>query len=122
MIEILQGETLAFALSASDLDGEDLINFQVRAVLVLIPEKVQNNTFRRDCICQPAPKPKSMLNWLVDVDDYTGVAEWILTSRQSSSLPVGKYAMEVALCDKVSQQEIKNKTIEIIEVKTSYTV
>ena len=122
MIEILQGETLGFVLSASDLDGEDLRNFQVRAALVLIPEKVQNNTFRRDCICQPAPQSKSMLNWLVDVDNYTGAAKWILTSQQSLSLPVGKYAMEVALRDKVSQQEIKNKTIEIIEVKASYTV
>jgi hypothetical protein len=118
MIEILQGETLAFALSASDLEGEDLKGFQVKAVLR--PSESKFHTFRRDCVCD---NNSPVVTWNnIEVDELTGVAKWFLTSLQSARVPVGKYAMEVALRDKISQQEIKNKTIEIIEVKTSYTV
>jgi hypothetical protein len=120
MIEILQGETLAFALSASDLEGEkeDLKGFQVKAVLR--PSESKFHTFRRDCVCD---NNSPVVTWNnIEVDDNTGVAKWFLTSLQSARIPVGKYAMEVALRDKISQQEIKNKTIDIIEVKTSYTL
>lgn len=118
MIEILQGETLAFALSASDLDGEDLKDFHVRAVLR--PSESKFHTFRRDCVCD---NNSPVVTWNnIEVDDNTGVAKWFLTSAQSARIPVGKYAMEVALRDKISQQEIKNKTIDVIEVKTSYTL
>lgn len=122
MITIYQGETLAFALSASDLEGEDLKGFQVRAAMVLMPVKIQSNSFRRDCCCQPAPQPKNILTWSADVDNQTGTAAWILTTTQSASLPVGNYAIEVALLDIVSGQEIKKKTVEIIEVIPSYTI
>lgn len=118
MIEILQGETLAFALSASDLEGEDLKSFTVRAVLR--PSESKFHTFRRDCVCD---NNSPVVTWNnIEVDELTGVAKWILTSLQSARIPVGKYAMEVTLRDKISQQEIKNKTIDIIEVKTSYTL
>ena len=118
MIEILQGETLAFALSASDLEGEDLKSFQVRAVVR--PSESKSRIFRRDCVCDDNAPAVTWDN--IEVDTETGVANWILNTTQSASLPVGKYAIEVALCDKISQQEIKQKTIDIIEVKASYTV
>jgi hypothetical protein len=118
MIEILQGETLAFALSASDLEGEDLKGFQVKAVLR--PSESKFHTFRRDCVCD---NNSPVVTWNnIEVDDNTGVAKWFLTSAQSARITVGKYAVEVALRDKISQQEIKNKTIDVIEVKTSYTL
>ncbi len=118
MIEILQGETLAFALSASDLEGEDLKFFSVRAVLR--PSESKFHTFRRDCVCNNS---NPIVTWNnIEVDELTGVATWILTSEQSVRIPIGKYSVEVALRDKISQQEIKNKTIDVIEVKTSYTL
>lgn len=113
---------MAFALSASDLEGKDLTGFQVRAAMVLMPVKIQSNSFRRDCCCHPAPQPKNILTWSADVDNQTGTAAWILTTTQSASLPVGNYAIEVALLDIVSGQEIKKKTVEIIEVIPSYTI
>ena len=113
---------MAFALSASDLEGEDLKDFQVRAAMVLMPANIQSKSFRRDCCCQPASQPKTILTWSTDVDNQTGTAAWILTTTQSSSLPVGNYAIEVALLDIVSGQEIKKKTVEIIEVIPSYTI
>ncbi len=109
---------MAFALSASDLEGKDLKGFQVKAVLR--PSESKFHTFRRDCVCD---NNSPVVTWNnIEVDELTGVAKWILTSLQSAKIPVGKYAMEVALRDKISQQEIKNKTIDIIEVKTSYTL
>lgn len=118
MIEILQGETLAFALSASDLEGEDLKGFKVRAVLR--PAESKLHTFRRDCVCD-SNRPIVVWND-IEVDELTGVASWLLASSQSAGVPIGEYAIEVALCDKVSQQEIKAKTIGVISVKSSYTV
>lgn len=105
MIEILQGETLSFVL-----DGEDLTNYEVRAAL-----RPSGTSFRRDCSCG-----ESVLSWNnINVED--GVAAWTLTTEESAALPVGKYAMEVALRDVASQQDIKDSTIDIINVKPSYT-
>lgn len=109
MIEILQGETLAFALGSDDLTN-DLDGYEVRAAL-----RPSGTSFRRDCTCGSAT-----LSW-EHIDIVDGKAVWYLTSEQSASLPVGKYAMEVALRDVASQQDIKDSTIEIINVKTSYT-
>lgn len=105
MIEILQGETLSFVL-----DGEDLSQYEVRASL-----RPSGTSFRRDCTCGSAT-----LSW-ENIDIIDGKAVWYLTSEQSASLPVGKYAIEVALRDIDSRQDIKDSTIEIINVKTSYT-
>lgn len=105
MIEILQGETLSFVL-----DGEDLTNYEVRAAL-----RPSGNSFRRDCSCG-----ESVLSW-DDINIKDGVAAWILTTEQSASLPIGKYAMEVALRDTSTGDDIKDATIDIINVKPSYT-
>lgn len=61
-----------------------------------------------------------MLSW-DDINVNGGVAAWTLTTEQSATLPIGKYAMEVALRDVASQQDIKDSTIDIINVKPSYT-
>lgn len=110
---------MAFALSASDLDGEDLRNFQVRAALV--PANSKRTSFHRDCNAERPMPLQAILIWnSIDVDNQTGVAAWTITSAQSANIPIGKYAIEVALRDNVSGQEIKDKTIDVIEVKTSY--
>ena len=117
MISIYQGETLTFTLCEEELveatpqiNAEALDGYEVRASLF-----PAGTTFRRDCTCGNA-----VLTW-EKIDIIEGVAEWTLTTEQSKSLPVGKYAMEVALRDIESQQDIKDSTIEIINVKTSYT-
>lgn len=107
MIEILQGETLAFALSG---EPEGFAKYEVRAAL-----RPSGTSFRRDCTCGSAT-----LSW-ENIDIVDGKAVWYLTSEQSASLPVGKYAMEVVLRDIDSQQDIKDSTTEIINVKISYT-
>ena len=105
MIEILQGETLSFVL-----DGEDLSNYEVRAAL-----RPSGTSFRRDCSCG-----ESVLSW-DDINVKDGVAAWTLTTEQSASLSIGKYAMEVALRDISTGDDIKDATIDIINVKPSYT-
>jgi hypothetical protein len=105
MIEILQGETLSFVL-----DGEDLTNYEVRAAL-----RPSGTSFRRDCSCG-----ESVLSW-DDIAIVGGVAAWTLTTEQSATLPIGKYAMEVALRDISTGDDIKDATIDIINVKPSYT-
>ena len=105
MIEILQGETLSFVL-----DGEDLSQYEVRAAL-----RPSGTSFRRDCSCG-----ESVLSWN-DIAIEEGVAKWTLTTKESATLPIGKYAVEVALRDVASQQDIKDATIDIINVKPSYT-
>ena len=106
MIEILQGETLAFVL-----DGENLTKYQVRAAL-----RPSGTSFRRDCTCGNA----TLLWEHIDIDD-NGKAVWYLTTEQSKNMPVGKYAVEVALRDIETQQDIKDSTIAIIDVLQSYT-
>lgn len=118
MIEILQGETLTFTLSKEELvDGVTQINaealndYEVRASLYSA-----GTTFRRDCTCG-----KAMLTW-ENIAIEEGVAAWTLTTEQSKNLPVGKYAIEVALRDIETQQDVKDATkTTIIEVKQSYT-
>ena len=106
MITLYQGETLTFALS-----GEDLSRYEVRAAL-----RPSGGIFRRDCICG-----KAALIWNeIEIKDG-GNAVWTLTPEQSKNLPVGKYAIEVALRDIETQQDIKDSTIAIIEVLQSYT-
>lgn len=105
MIEILQGETLSFVL-----DDEDLSQYEVRAAL-----RPSGNSFRRDCSCG-----ESVFSW-DDIKVKNGVAAWTLTTEQSASLPIGKYAMEVALRDISTGDDIKDATIDIINVKPSYT-
>lgn len=105
MIEILQGETLSFVL-----DGEDLTNYEVRAAL-----RPSGTSFRRDCSCG-----ESVLSW-DDINVKGDAAAWTLTTEQSASLPIGKYAMEVALRDISTGDDIKDATIDIINVKPSYT-
>lgn len=112
MIEILQGETLAFVL-----DGENLTKYQVRAAL-----RPSGASFRRDCTCGNA-----VLVWdNIEIkenkeNNENGSAVWALTTEQSENLPVGKYAVEVALRDIDTQQDIKDSTLAIIEVLQSYT-
>ena len=109
MIEIRQGETLTFTLSG---DKEEFAGYKVRAALY----PSTNNIFRRDCTCGQA-----VLVW-EDIDVVEGVAAWSLTTEQSQSLPAGKYAIEVALRDIGTQQDVKEATdTTIIEVKPSYT-
>ena len=105
MIDILQGETLSFVL-----DGEDLSQYEVRAAL-----RPSGNSFRRDCSCG-----ESVLSWN-DITITDGVVAWTLTTEQSAILPIGKYAMEVALRDISTGDDIKDVTIDIINVKPSYT-
>ena len=105
MIEILQGETLSFVL-----DGADLTGYEVRAAL-----RPSGTSFRRDCSCG-----ESVLSWN-DIAIVDGVAVWTLTTEESATLPIGKYAVEVALRDVASQQDIKDATIDVINVKPSYT-
>lgn len=108
MIEILQGETLAFALSG---ESEGFAKYEVRAAL-----RPSGTSFRRDCTCGSA-----LLSW-DNIDIVDGTAVWYLTTEQSAALPVGKYSMEVALRHKDSKQDIKDSTQSaIIEVKQSYT-
>ena len=108
MIEILQGETLSFAL-----DGEEngFADYKVRVALY----PTLQHTFRRDCSCGEA-----ILVW-EDVDIVDGNAVWVLTTEQSKGLAVNKYAMEIALHDIESGEEIKESTASIIEVKQSFT-
>ena len=108
MITIYQGETLTF-----DLSGEDLSGYEVRAAL-----RPSGTSFRRDCTCGSAT-----LMWCGEDMDTKEIGNvvWSLTTEQSASLPVGKYAMEVALRDTETQQDIKESTIAIIEVIQSYT-
>ena len=108
MLSIYQGETLAFSLSG---DKEEFAGYEVRAALY----PSTHYSFRRDCACGEA-----VLTW-EDIEVADGVAKWLLTTEQSSSLRVGKYAMEVALRDLASEQDIKESTTTIIEVKPSYT-
>ena len=118
MITIYQGETLTFTLGEEELvegtpqiNAEALNDYEVRASLF-----PAGTTFRRDCTCGNA-----VLTW-EKIDIIEGVAEWTLTTEQSASLPVGKYAIEVALRDIASKQDVKDSTKSaIIEVKPSYT-
>ena len=105
MIPLYQGETLTFTLS-----GEDLSSYEVRAAL-----RPSGISFRRDCTCGNAT-----LLW-EHIDIIDGKAVWYLTTEQSKNLPVGKYAVEVALRDIETQQDIKDSTIAIIDVLQSYT-
>lgn len=105
MIEILQGETLTFALT-----GEDLSNYEVRAAL-----RPSDKSYRRDCVCG-----ESVTSW-DNINIVDGAAEWTLTTEQSADLPAGKYAVEVALRDADTQQDIKESTVDVIKVKQSYT-
>lgn len=95
------------------LEGEEngFADYKVRAAMY----PSTHNSFRRDCVCGEAS-----LVW-EEIDIVDGVAVWTLTTEQSASLAVGKYAMEVALRDKESAQDIKESTTTIIEVKPSYT-
>ena len=108
MIEILQGETLSFALNGEENGFAD---YKVRAALY--PSTYRS--FRRDCSCGDAT-----LVW-EDIDIVDDVAVWTLTTEQSKDLAVGMYAMEIALRDIDSNEEIKESTVSIIEVKPSYT-
>lgn len=108
MLSILQGETLAFTL---DGDKEEFANYKVRAALY----SSANFSFRRDCACGEAS-----VAW-EDIDIVEGQAVWSLTTEQSKNLAVGKYAMEVALRDINTDQDIKEGTTTIIEVKPSLT-
>lgn len=105
MVTLYQGETITFALS-----GEELKGYEVRAAL-----RPSGISFRRDCTCGDA-----VLMW-ENIDIVEESAVWSLTSEQSSNLPVGKYAMEIALKDVLSGESIKESTMGIIEVKQSYT-
>ena len=95
------------------LEGEEngFADYKVRAAMY----PSTHNSFRRDCTCGEAS-----LVW-EEIDIVDGVAVWSLTTEQSASLAVGKYAMEVALRDITTEQDIKDSTISIIEVKQSYT-
>lgn len=108
MITLYQGETLTFSLS-----GEDLSGYEVRAAL-----RPSGASFRRDCTCG-----KAIVTWdSKDIEIDTDTAVWVLTTEQSANIPVGKYAVEVALRDINSKQDIKETTeIAIIEVIPSYT-
>lgn len=106
MIPLYQGETLTFTLS-----GEDLSSYEVRAAL-----RPSGISFRRDCTCGNA-----VLVWDNIEIKENGSAVWALTTEQSENLPVGKYAVEVALRDIETQQDIKDSTIAIIDVLQSYT-
>ena len=108
MLSIYQGETLAFTLRG---EKEEFDNYKVRAALY----PSAHYSFRRDCACG-----KAILTW-EDIDIQDGQATWSLTTEQSALLGVGKYAMEVALRDIESGQDIKENTTTIIEVKPSYT-
>lgn len=98
---------MAFTLSG---EPEGFAKYEVRASL-----RPSGTSFRRDCTCGNA-----ILSW-EHIDIVDGVAVWYLTSEQSASLPVGKYAMEVALKDIATEATIKESTIDIIEVEQSYT-
>ena len=98
---------MTFTLSGNP---EEFVNYKVRAAL-----RPATTSFRRDCACDEA-----VLLW-EDIDIVEGSAVWSLTTEQSASLAVGKYAMEVALRDITTEQDIKDSTISIIEVKQSYT-
>lgn len=108
MLSIHQGETLAFALSGEENGFE---GYAVRAALY----PSAHYSFRRDCACGEAT-----VLW-DNIDIVDGKAVWSLTTEQSASLAVGKYAMEVALRDVASEQDVKDNTTTIIEVKPSYT-
>lgn len=110
MVEILQGETLTMALAPKVVGESSLDGFAVHAAL-----RPAFGSFRRDCTCGDA-----VLLW-DNIEVVDGAAVWMLTSEQSSNLPVGKYAMEVALMDVATGEYIKEVTANIIEVKQSYT-
>lgn len=99
---------MAFALSG---DSKKFAGYKVRAALY----PSAHYSFRRDCACGNAT-----IVW-EDIDIVDGSAVWNLTTEQSTTLAVGKYAMEVALRDLESGQDIKESTTTIIEIKSSYT-
>ena len=99
---------MAFALSGEENGFE---GYAVRAALY----PSAHYSFRRDCACGEAT-----VLW-DNIDIVDGKAVWSLTTEQSASLAVGKYAMEVALRDVASEQDVKDNTTTIIEVKPSYT-
>ena len=111
MISILQGETLSFSLMGEDVDFGQ---YEVRAAL-----HPASNWFRRDCSCG-----RPVLEWEgEDIDTKSaGAAVWNLTTEQSEKLAPGKYAIEVALRDIATGQDVKDSTSQtVFEVKTSYT-
>ena len=99
---------MAFSLSG---DNNEFAGYKVRAALY----PSAHYSFRRDCACGEA-----VLTW-EDIEVVDGKAVWLLTTEQSASLDMGKYAMEVALRDVESEQDIKESTTTIVEVKSSYT-
>ena len=105
---------MAFALSGAP---EEVKGYEVRAAL-----HVASNWFRRDCCCGMPTLSWSNKDMNSSVQEGSVVWSWFLTTEQSASLPVGKYAMEVALRDITTQQDVKDSTQKcIIEVKQSYT-
>ena len=92
------------------IDRSNLLDHTLKIVTL-----TTGTSFRRDCSCGNA-----ILSW-ERIDIVDGKAVWTLTTEQSASLPVGKYAIEVALHHIASQQDVKDATIDIINVKTSYT-
>lgn len=107
MIEILQGETLSFAL-----EGEGLSGYNVRVAL-----RPSGYAFRRDCSCGEA-----IVLW-DNINIVNDIAVWTLSTEQSEVLPVGQYTIEVALRDKESGEDVKEDIpTDIIKVKQSYTV
>lgn len=72
--------------------------------------------FHRDCNCG-----KALLSW-DNIEIIDGVAVWYLTTEQSASLPEGEYAMEIALRDVGTSQDIKATTIGFIKIVKSYTI
>lgn len=109
MINIYQGETVTFALSG---DSSELQGFKVYAAL-----RPSTTVHYRDARCAS----RSILSW-DDIDIVDGNAVWSLTSEESERLPVGQYAIEIALQDVNSLQVIKEKTVEILNVQQSYTL
>ena len=99
---------MTFTLSGNP---EEFDGYEVRAVL-----HPASNWLRRDCTCG-----EPVFTW-ENIDVVEGVAVWSLTTEQSSILPIGRYAIEVALRDIETQQDVKDSTQNsIIEVKQSYT-
>ena len=109
MIEIYQGETVTFALSG---DNSELQGFKARAAL-----RPSTTVHYRD-----AHRVAYSAQTWNNIDIVDGIAVWSLTSEESERLPVGIYAIEIALTDISTQQEVKEKTIEILKVKQSYTL
>ena len=102
MIEIFQGESVTFTLSGSTTERQ---GFSIRAALR------PSATMRK----------KAAKIW-EDIDIVDGVAVWSLTGEDTAHLPLGKYAIEVALRDVNTQQDIKDITTYILSIKDSYTI